>query len=162
MPVCCSTHSPVSLCVYVRSPRTIGSSNLPEVTGQIVPYLLTVKLNDAVISMISVLMSVSDSRIKGSVKLFRCLQRFSQIIHFPNTCPMKIVRVFYRIIARYGRNIYTLIRSFPNQQWCNKSRYDLVERLLFPLSFYRRYIKFKERYVSKFQMFFNLIHLSSI
>jgi len=41
-------------------------------------------------------------------------------VDFPNTCPvihvMKIVRVFYRIIARYGRDIYTLTQSFPNQQ----------------------------------------------
>ena len=46
----------------------------------------------------------------------------------------------------------------------NKSTYDLVERLLFPLSFYRRYIKFKEMYsdVCKFRMIFYLIHLSSI
>ena len=85
-------------------------------------------------------------------------------VDFPNTCPMKIVRIFYRIIARYGRDIYTLTQSFPNQQWYNKSKYDLVERLLFPLSFYRRYIKFKERYldVSKFRMNFNLIYLRSI
>ena len=67
-------------------------------------------------------------------------------VDFPNSCPMKIVRIFYRIIARYGRDIYTLTQYFPNQQWCNKSKYDLVERLLFPLSFYRRYIKFTERY----------------
>ena len=55
--------------------------------------------------------------------------------------------------------------SFPNQQWYNKSTYDLVERLLSPLSFYRRYLKFKERYLdmSKFRMIFNnLIYLSSI
>jgi len=83
---------------------------------------------------------------------------------FPNTCPMKIVRIFYRINARYGRDIYTLTQSFPNQQWHNKSTYDLVERFLFPLSFYRWYIKFKERYsdVSTFRMIFNSIHLSSI
>ena len=37
-------------------------------------------------------------------------------VDFPNTCPMKIVRLFYRIIARYGRDIYTLTQSFPNQQ----------------------------------------------
>ena len=37
-------------------------------------------------------------------------------VDFPNTCPMKIVRIFYRIIARYGRDIYTLTHSFPNQQ----------------------------------------------
>ena len=85
-------------------------------------------------------------------------------VDFPNTCPMKIVRIFYRIIARYGRDIYMLTQCFPNQQWCNKSTYDLVERLLFPLSFYRRYIKFTERYsdVSKFRMIFNFIYLSSI
>jgi len=85
-------------------------------------------------------------------------------VDFPNTCPMKIVRIFYRIIARYGCDIYTLTQYFPNQQWCNKSTYDLVERLLFPLSFYRRYIKFTERYsdVSKFRMIINSIHLSSI
>ena len=28
----------------------------------------------------------------------------------------KILRIFYRIIARYGRDIYTLTQSFPNQQ----------------------------------------------
>ena len=85
-------------------------------------------------------------------------------VDFPNTCPMKIVRIFYRIITRYGRDIYTLTQYFQNQQWCNKSTYDLVERLLFPLSFYRRYIIFTERYsdVSKFQMIFNFIYLSSI
>ena len=85
-------------------------------------------------------------------------------VDFPNTCPMKIVRIFYRIIAWYGCDIHTLTQSFPNQQWCNKSTFDLVERLLFPLSFYRRYIKFMERYsdVSKFRMIFNLIYLSSI
>ena len=65
-------------------------------------------------------------------------------VDFLNTCPMKIVRIFYRIIAQYGRDIHTLTQSFPNQQWYNKSTYDLVERLLFPLSFYRRYIKFKK------------------
>ena len=81
---------------------------------------------------------------------------------YPNTCPMKKVRTFYRIIARYGRDIYTLTQSFPNQQWYNKSTYDLVERILFPLSFYRRYIKFTERYsdVSTFRMIFNSIHLT--
>ena len=62
-------------------------------------------------------------------------------VDFPNTCPMKIVRIFYQIIARYARDFYTLTQYFPNQQWCNKSTYDLVERFLFPLSFYRRYIK---------------------
>ena len=84
-------------------------------------------------------------------------------VDFPNTCPINIVRIFYRIIARYGCDIYTLTQYFPNQQWYNKSTYDLVERLLFPLSFYRQYIKFTERYsdVSKFRMIFNLIHLSS-
>ena len=87
-------------------------------------------------------------------------------VYFPNTCPMnfimKIVRVFQRIIARYGRDIYTLTQSFPNQKWYNKSTYDLVERLLFPSSFYRRYIKFNERYsdVSKFRMIFILLDLS--
>ena len=62
------------------------------------------------------------------------------------------------------RYLYTLTQYFPNQQWCNKSTYDLVERLLFPLLFYRRYIKFTERYsdVSRFRMIFNLIYLSSI
>ena len=88
-------------------------------------------------------------------------------VDFPNTCPMKIVVIFYWIIARYGRDSYTLTQSFPNQQWYNKSTYDLVERLSIKLlSFYRRYKfpKFKERYsdVSKFQMVFNLIYLSSI
>ena len=85
-------------------------------------------------------------------------------VDFPNTCPMKIVNIFYRIIARYGRDIYTLSQYFSNQQWYNKSTYDLVERLLFPLSFYRQYIRFKRRYsdVSKFRMIFNLIYLSSI
>ena len=85
-------------------------------------------------------------------------------VDFPNTCAMKIVSILDRIIARYGRDIYTLTQYFPNQQWYNKSTYDLVERLLFPMSFYRRYIKFKERYldVSKFRMIFNLIYLSSI
>ena len=34
-------------------------------------------------------------------------------VDFPNTCPMKIVRIFYRIIARYGRDIYTLTQYFP-------------------------------------------------
>jgi len=63
-------------------------------------------------------------------------------VDIPNTCPMKIVRIFYR----NGRDIYTLTQSFPNQQRYNKSTYDLVERLLFPLSFYKQYIKFKERY----------------
>ena len=61
-------------------------------------------------------------------------------VDFPNTCPMKIVSIFYRIIARYGRDIYTLTQYFPNQQWCNKSTYDLVES----------------------RMIFNLIYLSSI
>ena len=37
-------------------------------------------------------------------------------VDFPNTCRMKIVRIFYRIIARYGRDIYTLPQSIPNQQ----------------------------------------------
>jgi len=37
-------------------------------------------------------------------------------VDFPNTCPIKIVRIFYRIIARYGRDIYTLTQYFPNQQ----------------------------------------------
>ena len=85
-------------------------------------------------------------------------------VDFPNTWTMTIVRIFYRIIARYGHDVYTLTQSFPNQQWYNKSKFDLVERFLFPLSFYRRYIKFKERYsdVSKFRMIFNSIHLSSI
>ena len=80
-------------------------------------------------------------------------------VDFPNTCPMKIVK--YRIIARYGRDIYTLTQSFPNQQWCNKSTYDLVEGLLFPLSFYRPYIKFKERYsdVSKFLKIYLITHV---
>ena len=50
-----------------------------------------------------------------------------------NTCPMKIVMIFYQIIARCGRDFDTLTRSFSNQQWYNKSTYDLVERLLFPL-----------------------------
>ena len=36
-------------------------------------------------------------------------------VDFPNTFP-KIVKVFYRIIARYGRDIYTITQSFPNQQ----------------------------------------------
>ena len=77
-------------------------------------------------------------------------------VDFPNTCPMKIVRIFYRINARSGHDFNTLTRLFPNQQWYNKPTHDLVERLLFPLSFYRRYIKFRERYsnVSKFQMTF--------
>ena len=59
---------------------------------------------------------------------------------------------------------YTLTRSFRNQQWYNKSTYDLVERLLFPLSFYRRYVKFRERYsdVSKFRMTIKWVYLSSI
>ena len=56
-------------------------------------------------------------------------------VDFPNTWTMTIVRIFYRIIARYGHDVYTLTQSFPNQQWYNKSKYDLVERLLFPLSF---------------------------
>ena len=38
------------------------------------------------------------------------------LVDFPNTCPMKIVGIFYRIIARYGRDIYTLTQSFLNQQ----------------------------------------------
>ena len=37
-------------------------------------------------------------------------------VDFPITCPMKIVRIFYRIIARYGRDIYTLTQYFPNKQ----------------------------------------------
>jgi len=37
-------------------------------------------------------------------------------VDFPNTCPMKIVNTFYRIIARYRHDIYTLTQYFPNQQ----------------------------------------------
>ena len=33
-------------------------------------------------------------------------------VDFPNTCPMKIERILYRIIARYGRDIYTLTQSY--------------------------------------------------
>ena len=51
---------------------------------------------------------------------------------FSKYCPMKIVRIFYRINARYGRYFYNLTRTFPNQQCYNKSTYDLVERFLFP------------------------------
>ena len=102
------------------------------------------------------------SRVAPLISYFPCHTVVP--VDFPNTCPMKTVRIFYRIIARYGRDIYTLTQPFPNQQWYNKSTYDLVERSLFPLPFYRRYIKFKERYsdVSKFRMIFNSIHLSSI
>ena len=57
-------------------------------------------------------------------------------VDFPNTCTMKIVRIFYRI-NRYGGDFYTLTRSFPNEHWYNKSTYDLVERLLSPFSFYK-------------------------
>ena len=67
-------------------------------------------------------------------------------VDFPNTRPLKIVTIFYRINARSGHDFNTLTRLFPNQQWYNKPTHDLVERLLFPLSFYRRYIKFRERY----------------
>ena len=80
---------------------------------------------------------------------------------FHNTCPMEVVRLFYRINAICGPDFHTLTRSFPNQQWYNKSTCDLIERLLSPLSFYRRYVKYKERYsdVSTFRLIFNLIVL---
>ena len=39
-------------------------------------------------------------------------------VDFPNTCPMKIVRIFYRIIARYGRDIYTSTQYF--NLWCSR------------------------------------------
>ena len=49
-------------------------------------------------------------------------------VDFPNTCPMKIVRIFFWINARYGRYFYTLTRFFQPQHWCSKSTYDLVVR----------------------------------
>ena len=78
---------------------------------------------------------------------------------FPNTCPLKIVRIFYWFNARCWHEFYTLTRSFPNHQWYNKSTYDLVESLLSLLSFYRQYVEFKERYsdMSKFQMAFKWV-----
>ena len=106
-------------------------------------------------TLILVCISMGDYRyheLRPLISYFPC--HWVVPVDFPNTCPMKIVRIFFRIIARYGRDIYTFTKSFPNQQWYNKSIYDLVERLLFSLSFYTRYIKFKERYsdVSKFRM----------
>jgi len=65
--------------------------------------------------------------LRPLISYFPCYSVVS--VDFPNTYPMKIVRIFYRIIARYGRDIYTLTQYLPNQQWCNKSTYDLVERL---------------------------------
>ena len=71
----------------------------------------------------------------------------------------RVVPVDFPINARYGRDFYTLTRAFPNQNCYNKSTYELVERVLSTLSFYRRYVKFKNRYsdVSKFRMIFYLI-----
>ena len=86
------------------------------------------------------------------------------LVDFPNIYTIKIVRIFYRINSRCRQDIYTLTRSFSNQQWYNKSTYDhLVERLLSPLSFYRWYVKFKIRYsdVSKFRMTFKWVYLIS-
>ena len=106
------------VCCFNSTGSLLVESVIPEVTVTVVVAVVIVVVVAVVVIVVVVAVVVmGDYRyheLRPLISHFPC--HWVVPVDFSNTCPMKIVRIFYRIIVRYGRDIYTLTQYFPNQQ----------------------------------------------